>query len=237
MSGLAFEVQGLEKRFGRKAGLKDVSFKVASGERFVVFGPSGCGKTTLLRCLNRMNEPDAGTVLFQGSDITALDPTKLRRSVGYVFQRPAVIDGTVRDNIAMGLHIHKMKENGQVEKALGDVGLASSYLRKDASRLSGGEVQRMAIARALVLEPSVLLLDEPTSALDSASAKVVEEALIQLNRNNGVTLVWVTHDPQQARRVGGKLMIMDRGRVVEVGGPSAVLAKWSISKKGVKRNV
>lgn len=218
-----YDVKRISKTLGDKNVLRNISFSVNSGERFMIFGPSGCGKTTLLRCLNRMIDVDHGSISFQNKDLKDLDPTDLRRQAGLVFQRPAVIDGTVRDNVSLGLTIHGLEDRGEVKQALKDVGLPLNYLNKDATKLSGGEVQRMAIARTLVLGPKVLLLDEPTSALDQKASRKVEGTLMDLSKIKGVSLIWVTHSRAQAVRVGERLLLMEKGRAKGIGSPSKLL--------------
>jgi putative ABC transport system ATP-binding protein len=173
-----------------------------------LLGPSGSGKSTLLRLLNRLADPDAGTVRFHGADVRELDPLELRQRVGLVPQLPAPVPGSVSDNVLFGprLHGREVDPEGPVRLA----GLDPSFLDRDASRLSVGEQQRVMLARALALEPEVLLLDEPTASLDAAATAAVEDAL----RNLGdVSLVLVTHDAQQADRLTERTIRLDHGRV------------------------
>ncbi len=216
-------VVGLGKKLGKKQVLKDITFDVKKSERLMVFGPSGCGKSTLLRCLNRMIEVDSGTIEVEGKDILQMDPTQLRRKVGMVFQRPAIFDGTVSENISVGLKLHGMDEKKKVHRALNEVGLPMNFLRKQAKDLSGGEMQRVAIARALVMEPSILLLDEPTSALDERAAKKVERTLQHLAKSHGMTMIWVTHNKRQARTQGDRVLIMGKGVIKNIGAPAVVM--------------
>src|SRR5688572_20231114 len=161
-----------------------------------LLGPSGSGKSTLLRLLNRLADPDAGSVRFHGTDVRELDPLELRRRVGLVPQLPAPVPGSVADNVSFGprLEGREVDPEGAVRLA----GLDPSFLERDASRLSVGEQQRVMLARALALEPEVLLLDEPTASLDAAATASVEEALRGLG---DVSYVLVTHDRGQAARL------------------------------------
>jgi putative ABC transport system ATP-binding protein len=175
--------------------LQDVSLSIPAGST-AVLGPSGSGKSTLLRLLNRLADPDEGTVRFHGTDVRDLDPLELRRRVGLVPQLPAPVPGSVRDNVCFGPSLHG--EEVRPEPPLRLAGLDESFLDRDASRLSVGEQQRVMLARALALEPEVLLLDEPTASLDAAATRAVEYALRGLR---DVSLVLVTHDPAQAERL------------------------------------
>ncbi len=173
-----------------------------------LLGPSGSGKSTLLRLLNRLAEPDAGSVRFHGTDVRELDPLELRRRVGLVPQLPAPVPGSVADNIRFGprLEGREVDPEGPVRLA----GLDPSFLERDASRLSVGEQQRVMLARALALEPEVLLLDEPTASLDPSATAAVEEALRHLR---DVSLVLVTHNRDQAGRLTERTIRLRDGRV------------------------
>ncbi|GAB4585649.1 ABC transporter ATP-binding protein [Nocardia sp. IFM 10818] len=173
-----------------------------------IVGPSGSGKSTLLRLCNRLEVPASGRVLLGGRDIADLDPLRLRRRVGMVFQRPTPFPGTILENLRTA-----SPDAGRfrMEQALARVGLPGSWLDRDAKELSGGEAQRMCLARTLITEPEVLLLDEPTSALDEAAVGVVERAVLALARD-GVTVLWVTHDPRQVRFVADRVLRVEAGR-------------------------
>jgi putative ABC transport system ATP-binding protein len=180
---------------------------IPSGSTAVV-GPSGCGKSTLLRLLNRLADPDEGTVRFHGTDVRELDPLELRRRVGLVPQLPAPVPGSVADNVCFGPRLHG--RDVDPERPVRLAGLDRSFLDRDASRLSVGEQQRVMLARALALEPEVLLLDEPTASLDAAATEAVEDALRSLH---GVSFVLVTHDAGQADRLAGRTIHLRDGRV------------------------
>jgi putative ABC transport system ATP-binding protein len=162
------------------------SAAVPAGKLTVIVGPSGAGKTTLLRLLNRLDDPDAGAVLFNGQDVRSYDVLELRRRIQVVGQVPVTFPGTVADNI-----------RGDPAALLARVGLHPSLAAREADRLSVGEAQRMCLARSLALEPEVLALDEPTSALDTASKAGIEELIAGLARS-GLTVVMVTHDPRHS---------------------------------------
>jgi putative ABC transport system ATP-binding protein len=187
--------------------LIDVSMSIPSGST-ALLGPSGSGKSTLLRLLNRLADPDAGVVRFHGTDVRELDPLELRRRVGLVPQLPAPVPGSVEDNVCFGPRLEG--RDGDPERALRLAGLDPSFLERDASRLSVGEQQRVMLARALALEPEVLLLDEPTASLDPTATAAVEDALRGLR---DVSLVLVTHSRDQADRLTSRTIRLRDGRV------------------------
>jgi putative ABC transport system ATP-binding protein len=187
--------------------LQGVTLSIPTGSTALV-GPSGSGKSTLLRLLNRLADPDAGSVRFRGTDVRELDPLDLRRRVGLVPQLPAPVPGTVADNVCFGPRLHDVDIDPEPPVRL--AGLDASFLDRDASRLSVGEQQRVMLARALALEPDVLLLDEPTASLDAKATEAVETALRQLE---GVSLVLVTHDRAQAERLAERTIELEAGRV------------------------
>jgi putative ABC transport system ATP-binding protein len=187
--------------------LRGVSLAIPAGAT-ALLGPSGSGKSTLLRLLNRLADPDEGCVRFHGDDVRELDPLALRRRVGLVPQLPAPVPGSVADNVCFGPRLHG--EDVDPERPLRLAGLDPSFAERDASRLSVGEQQRVMLARALALEPEVLLLDEPTASLDSAATGAVEDALRNLHE---LSLVLVTHDRAQAGRLADRTIELEAGRV------------------------
>ena len=200
--------------------LLGVDAEIPAGRTTAVVGPSGAGKTTLLRLLNRMEEPTGGELLFHGRPLTSYDVLDLRRRVGMLLQRPTPFPGTVVDNIRVG---RPDLPDAAAAALLDQVGLARDLLVRDAEALSGGEAQRMCLARALAVGPEVLLLDEPTSALDSFAARVVERVLQALGAD-GLTIVFISHDLQQARRLADHLLVVHGGRVVATGLTEQVFA-------------
>jgi len=189
--------------------LRDVTLSISPGST-ALLGPSGSGKSTLLRLLNRLADPDDGTVRFHGTDVRELDPLELRRRVGLVPQLPAPVPGTVRENVLFGPRLEGREVDP--ERPVELAGLDRSFLDRDASRLSVGEQQRVMLARTLALEPEVLLLDEPTASLDAAATEAVENALRNLR---DVSLVLVTHDAQQADRLTERTIRLREGRVTQ----------------------
>src|SRR6266852_2537196 len=220
MSDPIFEVEHLALVYPGRRGqpmapiLKDVSFTVERGRALTLVGPSGSGKSSLLRCLNRLEEPTAGTVRFEGRDIQTLDPRRLRRGAALVMQTPVVFEGTVRDNLRLRpADVDGDLSEARLGQALADVGLEGELLDRDAATLSGGEKQRVAIARALLGDPRALLLDEPTSALDPPNAALVVETVSRLREARGLSIVAVTHQPELVRRLGGMLLYLVKGEM------------------------
>lgn len=195
---MLFEVENVSLARGGRPVLAGFSARLPEGASCVA-GPSGSGKSTLLRLLNRLAEPDSGRVLLRGQDVRESDPRELRQRVCLVPQLPALVEGTVADNLAFAARF--AGREADPGKLLPLAGLDAAYGDRDATRLSVGEQQRVMLARALALEPEVLLLDEPTSALDESARDAVEEALGGLRRRSGLSLVVVTHDPAQAERL------------------------------------
>jgi putative ABC transport system ATP-binding protein len=177
----------------------------------VLFGPSGSGKTTVLRLCNRLEVPSTGRVSFRGNDIAGLDPLVLRRQVGMVFQRPTPFPGTVRDNLLVAA---PHADTAALVAALESAALDESWLDREATDLSGGEAQRVCMARTLVTQPEVLLLDEPTSALDATASGILEDAVRGLAAA-GIGVLWVSHDQAQVDRIADRVVRIERGRYVD----------------------
>lgn len=208
-----FAFSGVRLEVGGTTVLDGVDARIPDEGLTAIVGPSGSGKSTLLRLCNRLEVPTEGRVRFRGDDLGGLDPLRLRRRVGMVFQRPTLFPGTVADNLAVA-------EPGISDDAAADAlhraGLDRSFLDRTADDLSGGEAQRACLARTLVTDPEVLLMDEPTSALDEENTRVLEHLGIDL-ADSGVPVLWVTHDPHQVDRIADRRLRMERGRVVEGG--------------------
>ena len=207
----------LEQPGGPKSLLRDLNFRLDQGQVLAVLGPSGAGKSTLLRMLNRLDEPTSGTVLLQGVDTRTMDPRTLRRRIGMVMQQAYLFPGAAAANVRYGPLQHGIVlEDSQVADLIQQVGMAG-YQERDVATLSGGEAQRISIARALANQPQVLLLDEPTSALDDLSKQDIEHLLAALVRERNMTCVWVTHDVAQARRVADLVLRLEAGQAVAFG--------------------
>ena len=199
------------RRAGRQI-LDEITARIPAAGITVVAGPSGAGKTTLLRLCNRLEIPDQGVVSYHGQPLDDLDPLVLRRRVGMVFQRPTPFPGTVADNLAVA---HPTAGARELTTALARVALDPALLTQEARTLSGGELQRMCLARTLVTQPETLLLDEPTSALDEQPKRVFETTARDL-ATQGITLIWVTHDAAQAHRVADRIYHLRDGHLITV---------------------
>jgi putative ABC transport system ATP-binding protein len=215
-----FELRDVGLSRGGRPVLDSVSAALPLGATAIV-GPSGAGKSTLLRLLNRLADPDRGTVFYRGDPISELDPLALRREVSLVPQLPALLDGTVESNLAYAADL--AHEELDSDQCLRLAGLDPEFAARDVSELSVGEQQRAMLGRALAQRPEVLLLDEPTSALDHAARDAIEATLTGLRRELEISVVLVSHDPEQARRLGDWVVRMDSGRVVEAGPLEQVL--------------
>lgn len=211
------ETRYLSRRVAQRDLVVDVSIQVLAGEILAVVGPSGAGKSSFLRLLNRLDEPTAGTVLLKSVDYRSIAPQQLRRRIGMVMQTAYLFPGTVASNIAFGPSQRgEVLSAAQIASLLERVGM-SGFADRDISNLSGGEAQRVALARTLANEPEVLLMDEPTSALDEASVRGIEELILGIVQERGVTCVIVTHNRAQAARLAGRTMAMKAGRLVAIG--------------------
>ena len=221
------DVKNLCKNFGEVQVLKDITETINEGDKVVIIGPSGSGKSTFLRCLNCMEDPSSGSIIFEGEDLADMkvDINKHRESIGMVFQQFNLFNNkTVLENITLApVHLKKMTKEEAIEKAhelLKRVGLddkADVY----PSTLSGGQKQRVAIVRALAMNPKVMLFDEPTSALDPEMVGEVLDVMKQLAAE-GMTMVVVTHEMGFAKEVGNRVFFMDEGKITEQGTPDEV---------------
>ncbi len=217
------ELRSVTKRFGDLLAVNDLSLDLASGEFFTLLGPSGCGKTTTLRMIAGFEQPGAGEIRIEGADVAGLPPHK--RPTNTVFQSYALFPHlSVEDNVAFGLRrkrVPREEIRRRVGAELERVGLAAEARRRPA-QLSGGMQQRVALARALVNLPKVLLLDEPLGALDLKLRKGLQVELKRIQREVGITFVYVTHDQEEALTMSDRIAVMNRGRVEQVGGPEEV---------------
>ncbi|MGW0080492.1 quaternary amine ABC transporter ATP-binding protein [Streptomyces sp. NPDC003393] len=220
----------LRSRTGCTAAVRDVSFEVRRGEVFVVMGLSGSGKSTLVRCLTRLIEPTAGAVALDGEDVRAMDRTRLRElrrhRTAMVFQHFGLLPHrTVLDNVAYGLQIQgvgRSERRAKAAEVVAKVGLKGMEQRRPG-QLSGGQRQRVGLARALAVDPEVLLFDEPFSALDPLIRRDMQEEVVRLHQEEGRTMVFITHDLQEALKLGDRIALMRDGRVVQLGTPEEIV--------------
>jgi putative ABC transport system ATP-binding protein len=215
-----FELREVSLSRAGQSVLREISAEIPPGTTSVV-GPSGAGKSTLLRLLNRLADPDSGTIAYNGCSLREYDPLTLRREVSLVPQLPALLDGTVAGNIGYAASLAGCEAD--CSRCLRLAGLDDSFADRDVTRLSVGEQQRAMLARALAQRPQVLLLDEPTSALDEATRDAVEETLVHLRREIDVSIVLVSHDPAQARRLADWVLRLQGGRLADAGPVERVL--------------
>ncbi|RLT45324.1 MAG: phosphate ABC transporter ATP-binding protein [Chloroflexi bacterium] len=218
MSEILYHLRGVSKQYGQRTVLAVDDLAIRRGEVLAIVGPSGAGKSTLLRLLNFLEATSSGTIRFDGRPVVGGDNVSLAvlRRITTVFQRPVLLKRTVEANVAFGLGLRgERNSKAAVGEILEEVGL--THLAGAAARsLSGGEAQRVALARALILRPDVLLLDEPTANLDPVNVALIEQSVARLNRERGTTVVFVTHNVFQARRIGQRVALLLDGRLVEV---------------------
>ena len=211
-----YRIDKLKKEYGSRVVLDIEELQIHAGEILALVGPSGAGKSTLLRLLNFLEPPSAGTIVYNDQPTNGNVSIQTRRQVTTVFQRPVLLRASVRANIAYGLDLRGKSIDGSVDAMLDRVGL-KSLANAWAHKLSGGEMQRVALARALVIDPQVLLLDEPTANLDPYNVGLIEEIVREHNRARGTTIVWVTHNVFQAKRLAQRVGLILGGRLIEVG--------------------
>lgn len=198
--------------------IKDITGAFIKGKITTLVGPSGAGKTTLFKLCNGLISPDSGEIYLQGEQIDSYDPVELRLRVGIALQDATIIRGSVRRNLTLPMELQgkELPEERAIE-LMAVVGLDKQLLDQNAKEISGGQRQRLSIARTLVNEPEILLLDEITSSLDRVSKKDVENLIIKINRDYGTTIIWITHSIHQARTIGDHAWVMMDGSLMESG--------------------
>ena len=222
----------VSKSFGDQTVLQDFSLDVFPGEFLTIIGRSGCGKTTILKLVNGLIHPDSGRILVQGKDVAGSDPVALRRRIGYVIQSVGLFPHmTVEKNISYVPSISGMAEwKGQdrrekVSALLAQVGLDPALASRYPRSLSGGQRQRVGIARALAAGPEILLMDEPFGAVDEITRGQLQEELQRIHRENGITILFVTHDIDEALKLGTQVLVLDHGQIQQCDAPAKVLRK------------
>jgi tungstate transport system ATP-binding protein len=223
------EITGLCRKVGDRVLVKDINFTIPDGMIFGIIGPSGSGKTTLMRMIDLLDNPTRGTIVINGTIATRdkKQQLELRRKMGMVFQKPIVLSTTVFENVSYGLRFRGVKGEelkSRVMEAIDLVGL-SGYEERYAPTLSGGEMQRVAIARSMVTRPEVLLLDEPTANLDPASTEKIEELIRTINARIGTTIIMSTHDLDQGQHIAHRIAVVIGGAITQAGTPEEVFHK------------
>ncbi|MFB3765917.1 MAG: phosphate ABC transporter ATP-binding protein [Methanotrichaceae archaeon] len=224
------ELKGIRKCYGRSEVLKNINLNVENGDILALIGPTGSGKTTLLKIIDLLEAPSFGNILFDGIDMIAAgenERLKARRRMAMVFQKPVMFKGSVLKNVLYGLKIRGKDGTDLAKDVLHAVGL-SGYEDRDASTLSGGEMQRTALARALVTEPELLLLDEPTANLDPKTAASIEKIISGLP-GQGATVIMATHNMLQSRRLAERVAMLIDGGLTKIGRPDEILGEDGLS--------
>jgi osmoprotectant transport system ATP-binding protein len=222
------QATGLTKRYGPVVAVDDLSLRVEDGELLVLLGGSGSGKTTTLKLINRLIEPTAGRVTIDGQDAAAIEPHALRRRIGYVFQKIGLFPHmTIAENVAITLTLlgwDRARIDARVDELLALVELVPEAVRaRRPDALSGGEQQRVGVARALAAAPRLMLLDEPFGALDPLTRDRLQQSFLRIRRQLGLTAIFVTHDMVEALLVGDRIAVLHDGRLVQVGTPRELL--------------
>jgi putative ABC transport system ATP-binding protein len=194
--------------------INNISYDFYSQKIYNIIGPSGAGKSSLLRLLNRLDESTDGTIVYKDKKQREFSPCDLRRKIGYLFQTPHLFDDTVRDNL---LYAEKSLSNNNLLMLLDKVHLSKSLIDSPVDRFSGGEKQRVALARLLATEPEIMLLDEPTSSLDPSVTQAIEKLIVEIVEQEKITALVVTHNPDQALRIGGEALLLVEGNLIESG--------------------
>src|SRR5262245_39791198 len=227
----AIIVEDLSRQFPNesRSAVDHVSFEVEDGTFVVLLGPSGCGKTTLLKMINRLYEPTSGRILVGGVDARSLPKTELRRRIGYAIQQTGLFPHMrVEENIAVVPQLlgwEKRRINQRVDELLDLVGLPRTYRKRYPRQLSGGEQQRVGLARALAADPAIMLMDEPFGAIDAITRARLQEELMSIQRKLRKTILFVTHDVEEALRLADKIVIMRAGRIVQYDTPLNIITR------------
>lgn len=227
MADTVIRFEHVVKKYGEHTVLDDFNLDISKGEFLTVIGRSGCGKTTALKMVNGLNVPDAGMVCVNGENIAGVDQIRLRRRIGYVIQSIGLFPHmTVAKNITyvpdLSGQWDKAAAKGKVEELLKKVGLDASYAGRYPDELSGGQCQRVGIARALASGPEILLMDEPFGAVDEITRKTLQEEILHIQKEMHVTVVFITHDIKEALRLGTRVLVMDGGKIVQLDTPENI---------------
>jgi len=224
----AIVFEHVRKQYGQTVVIEDLNLEIAEGNIAVLVGPSGCGKTTTMKMINRLITPTAGRILINGVDTREVDPVRLRRGIGYVIQQVGLFPHmTIAENISLVPRLSQGKravDREKVDRMLELVGLDPEQFRdRYPSELSGGQQQRVGVARALMSDPPIILMDEPFSALDPITREQLQDELIRLNEELNKTIVFVTHDMDEALKIADQIIVMQNGKVIQQGTPDHIL--------------
>ncbi|MGM0366113.1 MAG: ABC transporter ATP-binding protein [Actinomycetota bacterium] len=223
----SIKIEGITKKYGQTTALHDFNMEIEGGELLILIGPSGSGKTTALKAINRLIEPDQGKIYINGQDTMGFDPVQLRRNIGYVIQQIGLFPHlNIGDNIGLVSRIEKWSRE-KIDKRVGEllslVDLPQDHARRFPHQLSGGQQQRVGLARSLVMDPYLLLMDEPFGALDPILRKQLQTEFLKIRQELGKTIVFVTHDIEEAFRLGDRIAIMDKARLIQAAKPNQLI--------------
>ncbi|WP_238906783.1 ABC transporter ATP-binding protein [Clostridium sp. YIM B02506] len=217
----------VSKSYDKNLILHNFNLQVKKGDFLTIIGTSGSGKTTALKLINGLLKADTGDVCIEGKNITSVDIISLRRNIGYVIQGVGLFPHmSVRKNIAYVSNLSRKKDKSKIDttvnKLIKIVGMDKEMLDRYPSELSGGQKQRIGIARALAASPKILLMDEPFGAVDEITRKSLQEEILRIHKDLGVTIIFITHDIKEALKLGSKVLIMDKGEIIQLGTPNEI---------------
>ncbi|MBU3105466.1 ATP-binding cassette domain-containing protein [Clostridium gasigenes] len=222
------KLEGVSKGYGNNLILNEFNLNINKGEFLTIIGSSGCGKTTVLKLINGLLTPDSGKVHVNGEDISVVNQIQLRRKIGYVIQGVGLFPHmNIRKNISYVLNLTKKDDKSKIAakalKLIKVVGLSEDMLDRYPSELSGGQRQRVGLARALASTPDILLMDEPFGAVDEITRKLLQEEILRIYKELNVTIVFITHDIKEALKLGTRVLVMDKGQIIQVGSPNEIM--------------
>ena len=226
-SEVIIKFKNISKSYENNLILDNFNLEINRGEFLTIIGSSGCGKTTVLKLINGLLTPEAGNIYVEGKDIGEVDQIKLRRKIGYAIQGIGLFPHmSIEKNISYVLNLISKKDKVKIDKKVREliklVGMDEDVLKRYPSELSGGQRQRIGIARALAAEPHILLMDEPFGAVDEITRKMLQEEIIKIHEDLAVTIIFVTHDIREALKLGTKVLVMDKGQIIQYDSPSKI---------------